>query len=215
MPALSSGTVYVLYMKYMHIYIHHHICNPTPIDTSIGVSITLAAAARTGSLCSYSRYFSRFIKVLMTIGASLQAFKSRSVTLSENEMYMQDYDSSAPMHKYHPIHIMYHVCSCMYHLSCRNKYHPLLSFINLCKACKVAIFVSTFLLGVDHVQDLAHGVLHWEAINVELTQSLLHLLVEVVHLIEGESSISIQIQAAKPVLNAVVKRKAIVKDFRM
>ena len=108
---------------------------------------------------------------------------------------------------------MYHVCityvPCMYHVHhkwymCASLFYP---SINMRNTCKVAIVRSTFLLGVDHVQDLTHGVLHREAVNVELTQSLLHLLVEVVHLVQGESTISIQIQAAKPVLDAVVKWK--------
>ena len=52
---------------------------------------------------------------------------------------------------------------------------------------------STFLLWVDHVQDLAYGVFDRDAVNVEFLESLQHLLVEVDQLKEREDSISIDV----------------------
>ena len=59
----------------------------------------------------------------------------------------------------------------------------------------------TWLFGVDHIQNLADGVLDREAVDIEFLQLLEHLLVEVHQLKQRQNTVSVEVKTSKPVFD--------------
>ncbi len=72
-------------------------------------------------------------------------------------------------------------------------------------------FSLTFLLGIDHVENLADCVFYRQAVDVEIQEPLQDFFVEIDQLKQGEDTISIQIHASEPILNAVRETEAKLK----